>query len=162
MKKDILINIRVEQQLKERFQQIADDSGYTMSEILTGYMKDTVRRGCIPYNICDKLPIKDRSVISIPDIKRAIEETLAMHNLEDKVKSVSLFGSYAKGKATPASDIDLLIDSDSLGLFDIANIQDYLKNKLSKNIDFISRDESDKQFLNVVDREKIVLFANNK
>ena len=44
------------------------------------------------------------------------------------VKSLALFGSMARDEATPASDVDLLVDFDRpVGLFGLFALQDYLE-----------------------------------
>ena len=53
------------------------------------------------------------------------------------VKSCFLFGSYAKGKATSKSDVDLLIDSDITGL-DFYGLIEELRIKLNKKIDLLT------------------------
>ncbi len=51
-------------------------------------------------------------VYTVSEIKKILHPVFAKHG----VKSAIFFGSYAKGKATPESDIDLLVDSDLRGL----------------------------------------------
>ena len=60
------------------------------------------------------------------------------------VKSLSLFGSYARGEATENSDIDLLVkytDSDSISLFTISRIVTTLRKMTGKSIDLIERSQ---------------------
>lgn len=42
-------------------------------------------------------------------IRRAVEELKAVYHL----RSVSIFGSYAEGRATANSDLDLLVEFDA-------------------------------------------------
>jgi predicted nucleotidyltransferase len=50
-----------------------------------------------------------------------------------------LFGSYARNQETKDSDIDILVDLDAgIGLFQFANIQVQLMEKLQKNVDLVS------------------------
>ena len=52
------------------------------------------------------------------------------------VKSLALFGSVARDEATPASDVDLLVDFDrSVGLFGLFALQDYLETILGCPVD---------------------------
>jgi len=54
------------------------------------------------------------------------------------VRSIGLFGSYARGDATPDSDIDILVDFDpSIGL-KFVHLADYLEQLLGKKVDLIS------------------------
>ena len=158
MKKNVLINLRVEQDLKESFQSIAEKNGYTMSEVLQASMKEIVRRGDIPYYLSSKLPRKNRSIISIPEIKRLLETALVVNGYEDKVKSVSLFGSYAKGKASPSSDIDLLIDCEDMTLMSLAGLESDLKEAFQKDVDVVTATSLSPYFEKVVNKEKIVIY----
>ena len=52
------------------------------------------------------------------------------------VRSLALFGSVARDEATPASDVDLLVDFDrSVGLFGLFALQDYLETILGCPVD---------------------------
>lgn len=52
------------------------------------------------------------------------------------VKSAVLYGSYAKGKANPDSDIDLLVDSGLRGL-DFVGLIEKIRETLNKEVDVI-------------------------
>ena len=71
-------------------------------------------------------------IYTIEEIKKMLEEIL-----KDKpVYQVILFGSYAKQKATPKSDIDLIIDTNSeLKGFALLKLICQIKEKLQKEID---------------------------
>ena len=71
-------------------------------------------------------------IYTIEEIKKKLEEIL-----KDKpVYQVILFGSYAKQKATPKSDIDLIIDTNSeLKGFALLKLICQIKEKLQKEID---------------------------
>jgi len=58
---------------------------------------------------------------------------------EFPVKSILLFGSYADGKPTEDSDIDLLVefDSPSVSLLMIAALRERLETALSVSVDLI-------------------------
>ena len=52
------------------------------------------------------------------------------------VRSLALFGSVARDEATPASDVDLLVDFDRpVGLFGLFALQDYLEISLGCPVD---------------------------
>jgi predicted nucleotidyltransferase/DNA-binding XRE family transcriptional regulator len=55
---------------------------------------------------------KQNKVLTYLEIKKAVKEVASKHD----IKRVYLFGSYAKGLATPNSDIDLYIESNIYGL----------------------------------------------
>ena len=52
------------------------------------------------------------------------------------VKSLLLFGSVARNEATPASDVDLLVEFNRpVGYFGLFALQDYLENLLGCSVD---------------------------
>ena len=55
------------------------------------------------------------------------------------VKKIALFGSYARGDATPDSDVDLLVEFEKgRGLFrDYTNLLNFLEDKLQKPVDLV-------------------------
>ncbi len=65
----------------------------------------------------------------------------ALH-LRFGVKSISLFGSVARGQATESSDVDVLIDVDrAISLFDLLAIQQFLEKALGvPKVDVVPRD----------------------
>jgi uncharacterized protein len=59
------------------------------------------------------------------------------------IKSLALFGSVVRDEATPASDVDLLVEFDRqpVGLFHLSRIQHYLENILGvSKVDLVLRD----------------------
>jgi predicted nucleotidyltransferase len=53
-----------------------------------------------------------------------------------RVKSLALFGSFAREEATPESDVDLLVEFDSpVGLFTFMRLQRYLQTILGRSVD---------------------------
>ena len=159
MKKNVLINLRVEQDLKESFQQIAENNGYTMSDVITASMKEIVRRGTIPFYLSSKLPRKNRSIISIQEIKIAVENAVFQLDNKESIKSISIFGSYAIGSMDSNSDIDLLIDADSnFGFKGMGMLCDILEKSLHKKIDITLDQHEDSYFYRVANREKIIIY----
>ena len=58
------------------------------------------------------------------------------------IRELSLFGSWARGEASPSSDIDLLYDfqpSANWGLLDLAAMQEELEQLLGRRVDLVSR-----------------------
>jgi uncharacterized protein len=60
---------------------------------------------------------------------------------EHGVKSLSVFGSMARGEATPESDIDMLVEFDHLvGLFEFIRLKLYLEDLTGRRIDLVTPD----------------------
>ena len=71
-------------------------------------------------------------IYSIEEIKAKLKPIFDTN----RVKSAILFGSYAKGKATEKSDIDIFVDSGLLGL-DFIGLLENVHGALDKPIDII-------------------------
>ena len=79
--------------------------------------------------------------IRLEDVKKALLSHKA--ELKDQgVKSLSVFGSVARGDAGPGSDVDLLVEFEpSIGLFHFIHVQNYLKDLLGGvEVDLVMRD----------------------
>ena len=155
MRKDTLINLRINQETKEMFQEIVEGDGFTMSEVLQASMNDVIMRGKVPLYLTSKIKKKRQPNITIPLIKEYLEHLLSK---DEKVKSASLFGSYAKGTATASSDIDLFLDlEDDYTLFELGDLQQNLEKMTGKKVDITTRTDDD-FFINHIQKEKITLY----
>jgi hypothetical protein len=57
------------------------------------------------------------------------------------VKSLAVFGSLARGEATPSSDIDMLVEFDrQVGLFEFIRLKLYLEHLTGKPVDLVTPD----------------------
>ncbi len=75
--------------------------------------------------------------------KQQIMELLAANKSELErrfgVKSLALFGSYARGDMTPDSDVDILVDvAPEIGL-EFVTLADRLENLLGLPVDLVSK-----------------------
>ena len=157
MNKDTVINLRINKDLKDNFQTIVENEGFTMSQVLEAGMLDIVKRKMIPINIKSKIVRQYSPLLTIPYIKMCLEEILQRMG-NNKIQSVSLFGSYSKGTATASSDVDLYLDvEDDFSMFDLAGLQIELEKSLGKKVDLVTRND-DNYFLNHIQKEKIQLY----
>ena len=72
-----------------------------------------------------------------------IKEILRKHKKElkerYKVKSIAIFGSYARGEQTEESDIDIMVEFyEPIGL-KIVDLKDYLESILNVKVDLITK-----------------------
>lgn len=128
--------IRIEKKLTQ--QQVADLVGISLRSYKS-YENDEEKEGTLKYNyILDKLnsinPIdEEHGVLEIDFIIDKCRSVLD----EYVVHYCILFGSYAKGKAGEASDVDLLISSDVKGL-KFYGMVEKLRNALHKKVDVLN------------------------
>jgi predicted nucleotidyltransferase len=79
-----------------------------------------------------------RTIVSLDDLRRRRGDILtaaARHG----IRNVRVFGSVARGQATPASDIDFLVDLDrDRSLLDLAGLLVDLEDLLGRRVDVIT------------------------
>ena len=81
----------------------------------------------------DKLKIdEEHGILTINEIKLAVCEVLIKYDVE----FAYLFGSYAKGKEKPESDVDLMVCTDLTGL-DFYEMVEELRTALNKKVDVL-------------------------
>ena len=105
-------------------------------------------------------------IYTIEEISRRILPVAEKYHL----KTVYLFGSYARGEAREDSDIDLLVDlsgADLSGFFAIGGLYNDLETALQKEIDLLTTASfeqpchrmSDKLFQEIVNKERRKIYA---
>ncbi len=74
------------------------------------------------------------------------------------IKSLSLFGSYARGDATEESDVDFLVQpSEGMGLFQLAGLLLDLQGKFGE-VDLVTTGGRDKDFLARIAKDCRVIY----
>lgn len=77
----------------------------------------------------------------IADQLRALKPALKDWN----IKRLRVFGSVARGTATPVSDVDLIADFETKpSYFTFLDIEDEISTKLSRKVDLFTEDSLDK------------------
>lgn len=118
-------------------QQVADLAGVSLRTYKT-YENSPEKANPIKYNYILELLKKtnvideDHGILTAEDI----EEKCRMIFDKNSVNYCYLFGSYAKGKATPTSDVDLLISTNIKGLKFYGLVEE-LRNSLHKKVDVL-------------------------
>ncbi|MBQ3638316.1 MAG: nucleotidyltransferase domain-containing protein [Clostridia bacterium] len=98
-----------------------------------------------------------------------MSERYSLHQLEDiispiarrfGVEKVSVFGSYSRGEADEQSDVDLLIEKGGLrSLFQISGFRLELEDALRLPVDLVTTESSDREFLDRIAKESVVLYG---
>ncbi len=91
---------------------------------------------------------------SISDIKRIVGDIARQYGAE----RIYLFGSYARGEATEASDIDLRIDKGMVHGLQIAGLLGDLEDALGRKVDLISTKGMDTQFRQAITPDEVLLY----
>lgn len=118
-------------------QQVADLVGISLRSYKS-YENEEGKIGSIKYNyIIEQLQKinfidEEHGVLEIEDITRKCSKVFERYD----VHFCYLFGSYAKGKATPTSDVDLLVSTNTTGL-NFYGLVEELRTALHKKVDVL-------------------------
>ena len=75
------------------------------------------------------------------------------------IKSMHLFGSYARGEATEHCDVDLLIDRGSVcSGFVLGGLYANLRDSLQKELDLVTTQGADAAFLNQIRPDEVLIY----
>ena len=78
------------------------------------------------------------------------------------VRSLSLFGSYARGEATDDSDIDLLLDRTGMAKgWTIGGLYADLTDALGKELDLVTTTGADCGFLSRIQSDAVILYQRS-
>jgi hypothetical protein len=130
-----LKELRKEKNLTQK--QVADTVGISLRSYKT-YENDESKVGTIKYKyILQKLeeinPIdEEHGILEIENIKQKCSLVLEKYD----VSFCYLFGSYAKGKAEPTSDVDFLISANVRGL-EFYGLVEEIRTALHKKVDVL-------------------------
>lgn len=95
-------------------------------------------------------------IYTIDELKAIVAPIAAAH----EVDRVYLFGSYARGEATPRSDVDLRVDKGKLrGLFALGALYADLEDGLGKKLDLLTTGSLDQQFLKEIAGEEVLIYG---
>lgn len=103
-----------------------------------------------------------KGVYSVEDIRNIVEPIAVRYGLA----RVFLFGSYARGSANGASDIDICIDAENLkGMFALGSLYVDLSEALDRELDLITEQSlkyhKDPSFVDNIRKERVLLYEQN-
>ncbi len=94
-------------------------------------------------------------VYSLDEIKSIVAPIAQTYG----VQRVFLFGSYARGEATPESDLDFRVDKGKLkGLFALGGLYSDLEERFNKELDLLTTGSLEPSFLNQIKHEEILIY----
>jgi predicted nucleotidyltransferase len=88
----------------------------------------------------------------------------ALPLLKPYISRMAVFGSFVRGEASAASDIDLLVRfrpsnaRPRLGLFGLMEIEERLKKELGRAVDLVSEDSLSPHIRPYIENEKVILY----
>ena len=134
-----LKELRIEKKMTQ--QEVADLVGISLRSYKS-YENDEEKQDTIKYNyIVEQLSKinqidEETGILELEDIVRKCSKVFERY----EVSFCYLFGSYAKGKATPVSDVDLLISANVKGLKFYGLVEE-LRTALHKKVDVLDMNQ---------------------
>ena len=78
------------------------------------------------------------------------------------IAALYLFGSYARGEATPHSDLDFRVDrGDLVDMLELGGLFSDLEDSFDKNLVVLTTQMLSPAFLNSIRREEVLIYARN-
>lgn len=94
-------------------------------------------------------------IYTVDEIQKIVFPIAFQHGIE----RVFLFGSYARGDASPESDIDFRIDNgNATDYFALGEMYCDLEDVFNKKLDLLTTDSLDQKFLDRIAREEILIY----
>ncbi len=134
-----LKELRIEKKMTQ--QEVADLVGISLRSYKS-YENEEEKQGTIKYNyIVEQLSKinqidEETGILEPEDIVRKCSKVFERY----EVNFCYLFGSYAKGKATPLSDVDLLISANVKGLKFYGLVEE-IRTELHKKVDILDMNQ---------------------
>ena len=92
---------------------------------------------------------------SLEEVKRIINIYRKELKEKFKVKSIAIFGSYARGEQTPQSDIDIIVEfKEPVGMLFI-HLADFLEEILGIKVDLLTPEAIKKNRIKYINEELI-------
>lgn len=90
------------------------------------------------------------------EIENRIIPVLQSHG----VKSIAIFGSYARGENRPDSDLDVLVEfSSQKTLFDLIGIEQELSEMLGIKVDMLTENAISPYLINSIKQELVLIYG---
>ena len=97
-------------------------------------------------------------VYSLDEIRSIAAPIAARHG----VSALYLFGSYARGEATPESDLDFRIEKGKMrSLFQLTGFEMDMEESFDKPLDVLTTSMLSEQFLRSIQPEEVLIYAEN-
>jgi len=96
------------------------------------------------------------NLYSLNDIKTKVANTARRYG----VKKVFLFGSYARGKENPGSDIDICIEKGNIQtLFELSGFCQDLEETLGNKVDVVTTVALSEEFKKQIEKDMVLIYG---
>jgi len=92
-------------------------------------------------------------------LTRTVRETIVAILTKNDAEWIAIFGSYARGDAGPASDIDILVTfARKKSLFSLIRIEDELTRALHMKVDLVTENAVSPYLADAIYRDAVVIY----
>ena len=158
MKKDTNIIVRVNSDVKDKVQKIANDSGFSVSSIISYYLSEIARRGKLPFTSLYRNRAVHGYSIDLDLFINMLRIAVLNSEVAPKIKEVYLFGSYSRNEQTKNSDIDLRVEfEEHATMLDVSAFKIDMEDMLHKEVHVLSANIDD-PFLDKIKNDEILIY----
>lgn len=95
-------------------------------------------------------------MLTVDEIKKIVSKIGKRYG----IKNAYLFGSYAKGRATSSSDVDIIIEKGNLKTYDAYfNMCEELESELGTSVDLLTNESVKPYFYERIKNDRILLYG---
>lgn len=135
MEANVSVNVRMKPELKRQFKRFCADMGLSMTEAFNLLVQKAIEEYKIP------VLTNEDNILMLDEIKALVSRLLKKYKAEYAI----LFGSYARGEATRASDIDIIIvGGKNFSALDVLAFGEELRELTGKKVDAFELREVEK------------------
>ena len=158
-----VLSVRVDAAIKESFAELCEELGMTSSVAVNMFMRQMLRERSLPFvpSLSTDKEEGKSGILTIEEIKTAVVSAASSRKA---IRSVTLFGSYARHDARVDSDIDLRIELDptmTFGLFALSSFGEEIKEATGKIVDVVSSEQLREDIALAIAEEGVVLYARS-
>lgn len=160
-----VLSVRMDPSTKEAFSAFCEEAGMSVSTAVNLFARQVVRDQRMPFVVslvqddssrfCEA---SQEKVLRIDEIALVVSRAARCHKA---IRSVGLFGSYARGEATAESDIDLRVicDKDGLTMLELGAFIEEVRSATGKEVDAVTAaDLGEGSFADAVAREERLIY----
>lgn len=157
-----VLSVRVDSSIKDSFAELCEELGMTSSVAVNMFMRQMLRERSLPFvPSLGKSSANENVAADILDTAQIESAVRGAASSIPVIKTVILFGSYARGEARPDSDIDLRLEVDrerGFGLFALSAFGEAVRKETGKQVDLVSSDHLDVNLAAAIEREGVTVY----
>lgn len=92
---------------------------------------------------------------TLKDLKKILSEKKSYLKSKYNVRTLSIFGSFARSEETPVSDIDILVDFDEPIGLEFVDLAEELEEILEINVDLVSKNGVKSSYLDEIEQDLV-------